>query len=174
MRDLTGPLQSNAISDLMQSVFVAEVLAPSDPLWILSGWISDIPIIKNDAREFSVIDPDWPTGNVLISQVFKTLLSRGGRIALILRNVEQNQRFVARISAIKREYPNQIWWFLGEHEHSKGIVGKNFDLSGSMNLTRHGININGEHLIYRTDPEVIAARRISLTNQWQEAFGANV
>jgi len=170
MRDLTGPLQATAISDLIQSIFVAESLAPSDPLWILSGWISEIPVINNGAREFSVIDPDWPTGGVNLSQAFRTIVSRGGRIALVLRDVEQNQRFVTRLRPLIREFPKQIWWTLGEHEHAKGVVGHDFDLSGSMNFTHRGITVNGEHLIYRTASETIAGRRIELASQWQDAF----
>ncbi len=174
MRDLTGPLQTTAISDLIQSIFVAESLSPSDPLWILSGWISDIPVVNNGAREFSVIDPDWPTGNVALIHAFRTIVSKGGRLAFVLRDVEQNQRFVARLNPLRREFPSQIWWVLGEHEHAKGIVGRNFDLSGSMNFTHRGITVNGEHLIYRTASETIAARRLELANQWQDAFDGNL
>lgn len=170
MRDLTGPLQATAISDLMQSLFVAESLAPSDPLWILSGWISDIPVINNGVREFSVIDPDWPTGTVNLTQAFRTIVSKGGRIALVLRDVVQNQRFVDGLIPLKREFGNRIWWALGEHEHAKGIVGRAFDLSGSMNFTNRGITISGEHLIYRTASETIAGRRLELANQWRDAF----
>jgi hypothetical protein len=174
MRDLTGPLQATAISDLMQSIFVAEALAPSDPLWILSGWISDIPVIQNSAREFSVIDPDWPTGWVSLIQVFRTILAKGGRIAFILRDVDQNQKFVARLSSLKREFPSQIWWTLGDHEHTKGIVSRNFDLAGSMNFTHRGIRINGEHLIYRADSKTVAGRRLALATQWKGAFDDNL
>ncbi len=174
MRDLTGPLQATAIADLMQSIFVAEALAPSDPLWILSGWISNIPVIDNGAREFGVIDPDWPTGKVSLTQVFRTIVSKGGRIALVLRDVEQNHRFVGRLSSLTREFPNQLWWTLGEYEHQKGIVGRNFDLEGSMNFTFHGITINGEHLIYRTAPDIVAGRRLVLATQWQDAFDGDL
>jgi hypothetical protein len=170
MRDLTGPLQAAAIADLLQSIFVAEALCPSDPIWILSGWISDIPVIENGAREFGGIDPDWPTGKVRLSQVLRTILSKGGRIAFVLRDVDHNKRFVERLAPLEREFPNQIWWTLGEYEHQKGIVGRNFDLAGSMNFTHHGTRVNGEHLIYRTTPEVVAARRLELANQWQEAL----
>jgi hypothetical protein len=170
MRDLTGPLQASAISDLMQSIFVTESLAPSDPLWILSGWISDIPVINNYAREFSTIDPDWPTGNVSLTQALRTIVSKGGKIAFVLRDVEQNQRFIMLLKPILREFPGQVWWVLGEHEHTKGIVGHDFDLSGSMNFTYRGIKVNSEHLIYRTAAETVAARRLELANHWQEAF----
>ncbi|MBO6947186.1 MAG: hypothetical protein JJ855_04320 [Rhodospirillales bacterium] len=170
MRDLTGPLQADAIADVLQSLFVMEALYPSDPIWILSGWISDIPVIENGAREFGAIDPDWPTGKVRFSHVLKTILSRAGRIALVLRDVEHNERFLDHLAPLKREFPRQLWWVLGEYEHQKGIIGRNFDLAGSMNFTHHGTTVNGEHLILRTAPEIVAARRLELANQWHEAF----
>jgi hypothetical protein len=170
VRDLTGPLQAKAISDLLQSIFVAEALCPSSPLWILSGWISDIPVIENGTREFGAIDPDWPTGKVGLTRVFRTILSKGGRVALVLRDVDQNNRFVERLSPLKREFSDQLWWTLGEHEHQKGIIGQDFDLAGSMNFTYRGTMVNGEHLIYRTAPEVVGARRLALADQWQGAF----
>ncbi|MDA8637293.1 phospholipase D-like domain-containing protein DpdK [Rhodospirillales bacterium] len=170
MRDLTGPLQATAIADLLQSIFVAEALYPSDPIWILSGWISDIPVIENGAREFGAIDPDWPTGKVRLSQVLRTMLSKGGRVALVLRDVEYNKRFLDSLTPLKREFPEQIWWTLGESEHQKGIVGQDYDLAGSMNFTPSGIGVNGEHLIYRTAPETVASRRLEFMSQWPEAF----
>jgi hypothetical protein len=170
MRDLTGPLQANAIADLIQSIFVMEALAPSDPLWILSGWISDIPVIDNSAREFSMIDPDWPTGTVRLVQALSTLVSKGGRLAFVLRDVEQNHQFLDHLKPLKRDFPEQIWWALGEHEHIKGILGRDFHLSGSMNFTHRGIKVNGEHLIYRTAADKVAEQRLVLANQWQDAF----
>lgn len=170
MRDLTGPLQAAAIADLIQSLFIAEALAPSDPLWILSGWISDIPVIDNSIREFATIDPDWPTGKVSLLQAIRTIVAKGGRIGFILRDVDQNRQFIGRCSNLKRDFPGRIWWMLGEYQHEKGIVGARFDLSGSMNFTYHGIQVNGEHLIYRTDSETIAKRRLELATQWAEAF----
>ncbi len=170
MRDLTGPLQTVGIRDLLQSLFIAEALEPSNPLWILSGWISDISIVDNSSRQFSGVDPDWPVGMVSFSQVFRTLLSRGGRIALVLRDVDHNQRFVARIARLKSEYPKQLLWYLGEYEHEKGIVGHDFEVTGSMNFTHNGVEVNGEHLIYRTDPAVVSGRRLTLQDQWGELF----
>jgi hypothetical protein len=168
MRDLIGPLQSTAIRDLLQSLLVAETLKPSDPLWILSGWISDIPVIDNSARQFSAIDPDWPVGEVCFSHVFSTLLARGGRIVLILRDDDQNHRFLGKLQKLKEMYKKSLLWNLSEHAHEKGIVGHDFDISGSMNFTFRGIEVNGEHLIYRTDPDAISGRRIILQNQWRE------
>src|SRR5690242_13180917 len=106
MRDLTGPAQGRGIRDLIQSVLVAEALAPSDPLWLLSGWISDIPIIDNRARQFAAVDTEWPSSMVKLSQVLRTLLERGGSIALILRDVDHNKAFVEKLRPLAVVHKN--------------------------------------------------------------------
>jgi hypothetical protein len=174
MRDLRGPLQAGAIRDLIQSLFVAEVLKPSKPLWILSAWIADIPVIMNHSRQFSGIDPDWPTGAVHLSKVFRTILTRGGRISLVLRDVVNNQRFVDELYPLKKEFESQLSWFLGEHEHEKCIVGEDFVLSGSMNFTRRGITTNGEHIVFRTALGDAATSRIALRQLWPKLADPDV
>lgn len=108
MRDLTGPTQGRAIRDLLQGLFVAEALRPSDPLWILSGWISDIPIIDNRARQFAVVDPDWPIDFIPLSSVLRTMLARGGSLAVVLRDVDHNKLFIERLRSLRIAYPNRI------------------------------------------------------------------
>lgn len=173
MRDLTGPLQSEAISDLIQSILVSECIHPSQPLWFLSGWISDIEVVDNTTRAFALIDPEWPATKLRLSQVLKTILVKDGHVSVVLRDVDHNQYFLGKLADLKKEFSSQLRIYLGEHEHQKGIVGQNFCLDGSMNFTRHGIQINGEHLIFRTDPQVVSTRRIDLSTQWYEVEDGN-
>lgn len=172
MRDLTGPTQGRAIRDLLQGLFVAEALQPSDPLWILSGWISDIPIIDNRARQFAIVDPDWPIGLVPISSILRTMLARGGSLAMVLRDVEHNRSFVERIRSLRIAFPNRIKIKLAPDFHEKDIVGRDFVLSGSMNFTFRGIEVNDEHIIFRSDAATVAERRLTLEAHWRERFDA--
>ena len=41
-RDLHGPGQSRAIFELIQSIFVSELLNPNKILWLHFAWISDM------------------------------------------------------------------------------------------------------------------------------------
>ena len=38
---------------------MAELLRPSTHLWIVSPWVSDVPLIDNRARQFGTLAPDW-------------------------------------------------------------------------------------------------------------------
>jgi hypothetical protein len=173
MRDLTGPTQGRAIRDLLQSLFVAETLAPSRPLWILSGWISDIAVVYNRAGGFRDVDPGWQLAPVPLSAVLRTIVTRGGSVAAVLRDVDHNRRFLERPRAIQRSHPDGMRTALAPDFHEKGIVGADYDLSGSMNFTYRGVEVNDEHLVFRTERAIVAARRLTLDAHWRGRLDAS-
>jgi hypothetical protein len=172
MRDLTGPTQGRAIRDLLQSLLVTETLAPSDPLWLLSGWITDIAVVDNRAGRFADIDPEWPLGPVRLSAVLRSIVIRGGSVAIVLRDVDHNRPFLDRLRSVQRSHPGRLKIALAAEFHEKGMVGTDYDLSGSMNFTHRGVEVNDEHVILRTDRAVVAARRLTLDAHWRSRLNA--
>lgn len=166
-RDLTAPGQQRAIRDLLQSLFVAELLQPSRPLWLLSAWISDIEVLDNSAYQFAALCPDWPANRIPLSSVLRTLVARGGEVIVILRDVTHNQPFAQKLRDIAAAYPDRLRWRLAPDLHEKGIVGDDFMIHGSMNLTHSGITMNDEHVVYRTESAAVAERRLQLTERWK-------
>lgn len=165
-RDLHGPAQSRAVRDLLQSLFVAELIHPSPKLWLFFAWISDVDIVDNSARQFAALEPDWPAGPIRLSQVLRTLLDRGMEVRLIIREHGHNDYFIARLQALKARYGDQVKWTIERSFHAKGLLGVDYFLSGSMNLTLNGISVNGEHLVLRTDPAAVAEQSVQLESQW--------
>lgn len=163
-RDLTVPGQKLAIKDLIQSIFVAELISPSSTLWIGSGWISDIEIIDNRSRQFTHLCPEWPTSKVRLTSILQSLVDRGSKIVLVLRDEVHNQTFVEKVKRLNRN--DNITIIIEEDFHEKGIVGDDYCLSGSMNFTFSGITINDEHVTYRTDPTVVQERLLVLKEKW--------
>lgn len=166
-RDLHGPAQSRAVRDLFQSLLVAELINPSPKLWLFFAWISDVDIIDNSAREFAALEPDWPAAPIRLSQVLRALLARGVEIRLVIRADGHNDYFIARLQTLKARYGEQIKWTVEKSFHAKGLLGADYFLSGSMNLTLNGISINGEHLVLRTDPAAVAEQLIELESRWE-------
>jgi phosphatidylserine/phosphatidylglycerophosphate/cardiolipin synthase-like enzyme len=166
-RDLHGPAQSRAVRDLFQSLFIAELINPSPKLWLFFAWISDVEIVDNSAREFSAIEPDWPAAPIRLSQVLRSLLARGVELRLIIREHGHNDFFIARLHALKTRFGDHIKWTIERDFHAKGLLGADYFLSGSMNLTLSGISVNGEHLVLRTDPAAIAEQAIELETRWE-------
>lgn len=166
-RDLHGPAQSRAVRDLFQTLFVAELIHPSPKLWLFFAWISDLEIIDNSARAFAALEPDWPAAPIRLSQVLRALLARGVELRLVIRADGHNDYFIARLQALKARYGDQIKWIVEKSFHAKGLLGADYFLSGSMNLTLNGISINGEHLVLRTDPAAVAEQMIELESRWE-------
>jgi len=166
-RDLHGPAQSRAVRDLLQSLFVAELIAPSPKLWLFFAWISDIEVIDNSARQFASIQPDWPSKVIRLSEVLRALLSRGAEVRLVIREHGHNDYFIAKLQVLKADFGDQVKWTIEKSFHAKGLLGRDYFLSGSMNLTLSGISINGEHLVLRTDPATVAEQAIELGSRWE-------
>jgi PLD-like domain len=166
-RDLHGPAQSRAVRDLFQSLFVGELINPSPKIWLFFAWISDIEIIDNSAREFAALEPDWPAAPIRLSRVLASLLSRGANLRLIIREHGHNDYFIQRLQTLKGRYGELIKWTIEKDFHAKGLLGADYFLSGSMNLTFSGISINGEHLVLRTDPAAVAEQAVELDHQWE-------
>ena len=166
-RDLHGPAQSRSVRALFQSLFIAELINPSPKIWLFFAWISAVEIIDNSAREFSAIEPDWPAAPIRLSQVLSSLLSRGAHLRLIIREHGHNDYFIARLQTLKARYGDLIKWTIEKDFHAKGLLGGDYFLSGSMNLTLSGISINGEHLVLRTDPATVAEQAIELETRWE-------
>lgn len=169
-RDLFGPEQTSAIRDLLQSLFVTELIQPSSRLWLAFGWISDIELVDNRARQFAALQPDWPASGIRLSQVLAALLDAGGAIALVLRDIEHNRQFAETIKPLRARFPEQLKVAWGAVVHDKGILGDNYLLSGSMNLTYNGVTINDEHLTLRTDMASVQEWRLALEQKWSKAL----
>lgn len=169
-RDLFGPEQTGAIRDLLQSLFVTELVRPSVRLWLAFGWISDIEIVDNRARQFAALQPDWPASGIRLSQVMAALAEAGGTIALVLRDIEHNRQFMDVIKPLRARFPEQLKVAWGAVVHDKGILGDDFLLSGSMNLTYNGVTINDEHLTLRTDMASVQEWRLALEQKWSKAL----
>lgn len=166
-RDLHGPAQSRAVRDLLQSLFVAELIHPSPKLWLFFAWISDVEIIDNSAREFAALQPDWPAAPIRLSELLRALLARGIQIRLIIREDGHNEYFITRLQALKEQYSDQLKWTVQKSFHAKGLLGADYILSGSMNLTLNGISVNGEHLVFRTDLTAVAEQSIEFESRWE-------
>jgi phosphatidylserine/phosphatidylglycerophosphate/cardiolipin synthase-like enzyme len=165
-RDLTGPGQSRAIRDVLEGLLAAELIRPSAELWLLSAWITDVEILDNSTRAFTSLRPDWPAAPIRLTQVLQALVARGGRVLLVVRTVDHNADFLDRLRRVQRLAQGRLGVATSPEAHDKGLVGDDFVLSGSMNLTHHGLTVNDEHVLLRVDREAAASRRLALHNRW--------
>lgn len=166
-RDIYAMRSALVPFELLQSLFVAELIRPSARLWISSPWISDIELIDNTARQFASLNPGWPARRIRLSEVLTALIERGAAIVIIVNDDPHSDEFINRIAPLGGLYPGHVILIRQAQLHEKGILGDHFTLNGSMNLTYNGVFINEEYLIYRCDPAVIAERRVVLEGRWR-------
>ena len=163
-----GPQQ---VADLLQTVFVAELVATSKCLWLVSPWVSDIPVLDNRANVFSTLVGDWERSHVRLASVLARLLQHGATVHVATRPDDHNRDFLQRLTVLAAGSTHRLQTHLTDTLHEKGILADGFYLSGSMNITHNGISFNQEVLHFITDPAVVASNRHLFSQWWGGAVG---
>jgi phosphatidylserine/phosphatidylglycerophosphate/cardiolipin synthase-like enzyme len=154
----------NAVRELLQIVFAAELLAPSRSLWLVSPWIRDIPVLDNTTGSFLSLCPDFPLTEVRLSLVLRQLLARGSRVVIATRPDPGNTQVYDSLRGIG---PVDGLIFHERAElHAKGIVADAFCLIGSMNLTYNGLDRLTEMLIFETNRPAVEQLRLSFQREY--------
>lgn len=165
-RDLHVVGERRTAKDLLESLLIVELMSPGPEFWIVSAWVSDIEIVDNSARQYGTLCPEWPVGPVRLSQVLLALMSRGTTVYLCTNEDSHNDAIIHTLQAASEDLPGRFVWRRAKELHQKGILGTAFVLDGSMNLTFNGVYVNDEHVIFRTDPAVVAERRLQYHARW--------
>ena len=156
------------LADALQCVFVSEVLAPSTPLWIVTPWISDVPIIDNRAGRFAGLIPALPQRWIRLGEILEQQMIRGGSLVIACRPNDHNRSFTdqlqRRIREIGRE--QRVRFSLSAELHEKGILAEKVLLSGSMNLTYNGLRILEEVVHLTDESDAVARARASYQDRW--------
>lgn len=150
------------IQELLQTMFVAEVLQPGDEIWIVSPWISNVVLIDNRSGSFDALNPEWGRREVRLADVLVTLMNHGTRVNVVTRNEASNDAFRTRIADLTREccLEDQIGVHIHDQLHTKGILLTRCLLMGSMNLTYSGMVINDEWVEYSLDQHDLGRTRL--------------
>jgi phosphatidylserine/phosphatidylglycerophosphate/cardiolipin synthase-like enzyme len=153
---------ATTIAELLQSMFVAEMLMPEGNLWIVSPWISNVVLIDNRSGNFDSLNPEWGRREVRLVDVLVALMSRGTTVNVVTRRDETNVAFIARLQDMAQQLAleDYVSITIREKLHTKGVLLSNSLLMGSMNLTYYGMQINDEWVEFSVDPEDLAATRL--------------
>src|SRR4051794_28310493 len=89
------------LSDLLQLTFGAELLMPSRCIWLVSPWITDVPIIDNRSNAFTTIQPRWPRTEIRLARVIEALAERGATVRIATRPDPINNDFVHKLESLR-------------------------------------------------------------------------
>lgn len=156
------------VSELLQGIFAAELLAPSSCLWIVSPWISNIPVLDSRTGAFTGLDPAWGRRQIRLSEVLGRLMQLGSNVVLATRPVRTNSNFLRLLQERVKEFGVESRLTLLEREelHNKGILGDDFYLAGSMNLTWNGVEVLDEFVTYSTAGSALGEARLAFRENY--------
>jgi phosphatidylserine/phosphatidylglycerophosphate/cardiolipin synthase-like enzyme len=171
-RTLTAPDERIAIQELLQALFFAEMLAPSQELWIGSAWLADVLFIDNTGRRYADVLPDAPATMLDLSTVLAALAEKGCSVRVIVRTDEFNHAVLARLRHKREQLPDSTRLGLTAEPdfHEKLIVADSWLWIASMNLTRRGLDRNDEHVRVALDPAEAAELRLKLRGRFGSRF----
>lgn len=158
-------------AELLQSVFALELLCPSDKLWLVSPWISDIPIIDNRGATF-VVPEKWGPERISLSKVLVALAVRGTKVTVVTITDRSNVAFLSalRDESRRRGVEDLVKIKIDDDEnlHEKALTASDFVIDGSMNFTFNGLYIRRERINFETNPHVVAETRLTLAGDFND------
>ena len=156
------------IRELLEGIFVAELLVPSESIWLVSPWISDIDILDNRCGQFSSLVPTWGHRRIRLSEVFGQLMNKS-QVHVVARPDSHNDAFLRKMDDLSRatDGTSSLHVTIRDTLHLKGLLGQDYYLSGSMNLTYNGVEVNHEGVSLDRSPEAIAEARIHFQENYE-------
>ena len=160
--------EDTTLRDLLQTLFVAELMTPGRRLWMVSPWITDIPVLDNCTGEFASLVPEWDYTPIRLSQFFNHLAGRMTEIFLVTREntTSPNASFANLMMDLEEKHPERFHFRFADLVHEKGLLSESFFLSGSFNYTLNGISINDEVAHLFTIDETIAGQQVAYSRIW--------
>lgn len=166
VREIRGHQATRVMPDLIHSLLAAELVAPSAKIWLVSPWITDVRVLRNEAGEFALLAPAWENRGIRLSEVLNHLMSLGTDLTVATRRGGNSSAF---INALVRQDGACLNLCYAERLHEKGLLTDEFFLSGSFNFTHSGITLNEEIAYLYRDPAMVAENRIALLSRWGDA-----
>lgn len=160
----TGRATGLRIDTVLATVLTAELVAPSSHLWLVSPWISDVPAIDNASGSFDSVFVDPSNRIYTLSDVLSLLTYNNARVTVVARPDPHNATFLDRL----RRSANGENLRITQHEdvHEKTFCGNEWLLTGSMNLTVRGMQINDEAVTYKVSTEAAATARLDFRHRF--------
>lgn len=159
------------IRELLQALIVAELLSPSRTLWLVSPWLSDLELLDNRTGAYAALDPQWEPRHFRLAELLGRLMELGTRVILATRPVEHSENFLRKLDDLV--HSSGLHQQLTVHRrptlHLKGLLGDDYYLSGSMNFTFSGVELNEESVILDASPEGISQAHIAFDNDFGDA-----
>jgi phosphatidylserine/phosphatidylglycerophosphate/cardiolipin synthase-like enzyme len=158
----TSTAMKSAVHEVLGFAFAQELLLPSNDVFLVAPWISNIVVFDNKLGQFSALDPDWGKRDIRLVEVLVSAAKNGARIHVLTRPDPHNQHVEGRLKEAMSDVglSETLNWKTIPTLHSKGLLTDSFYLDGSMNLTESGVHLNDETIAISFMTGEIAAARV--------------
>ncbi|MEY9846177.1 phosphatidylserine/phosphatidylglycerophosphate/cardiolipin synthase-like enzyme [Streptacidiphilus sp. BW17] len=162
----TGARTGLHVDTMLAAALLGEVLAPSDDLWLVSPWITDVQVLDNSQGAYDAIFPEAPPSGCRLSDILARAAAAGARVHVVTRPDPHNDDFLRRLSTTAPTTQLRITCDADVHE--KTLSGGDWILSGSMNFTIRGMKVNDESVTYKVGGADAAQARLDLAERWKD------
>lgn len=159
----TGRSTGVRIEPVLSTALLAELLAPGPELWLVSPWITDVPVLDNGRGDYDGLIPGADARTYRLSDVLAALADSGTAVTVVTRPDPHNDRFR---DVLRRRTTRSVQVVVDADVHEKTLCGQTWLLTGSMNITLRGMQVNDEAMSYRLDPAAAAQARIEFVRRW--------
>ncbi|MET3653118.1 phospholipase D-like domain-containing protein DpdK [Dyella japonica] len=151
-----------AVHEVLVFAFTQELLSPSQHVFLVAPWISNIVVFDNRLGQFSALNPDWSKREIRLVEVLATAAANGSHIHVLTRPDAHNQYVERRLKEAMADagLSDALNWKVRPLLHSKGLLTDRFYLDGSMNLTESGVHLNDETIAISYEQSDIAQARV--------------
>ncbi|MFE6739042.1 phospholipase D-like domain-containing protein DpdK [Streptomyces tubercidicus] len=163
----TGLHTTVRVDTMLTSALIAEYIAPSDHLWLVSPWITDVQVLDNGHGAYDALFGDVPPQNCRLSDAIARIAHGGAKIHVVTRHDAHNHDFLRRLTTAAP--PERIHVAQSPNIHEKTLCGDDWMLSGSMNFTIRGMAKNDEKITYTAGSDAAAQARLDLAERWGDS-----
>jgi hypothetical protein len=154
---------------LLGNLFAAELVRPSKYLWLVSPWISNVPILDNEMASYDPLNR-WGPRRARLAEVLATLASLGAGLVIATTADPHNNEFIAQLErrAAELDCSSQVRTVRDSSNllHEKAITGDDYAVVGSMNITFNGIYVRQEYLDLRIEEDFVAQARLDARDRY--------
>lgn len=160
---------ASEVKDLLCAIFAAELVLPSECLWLVTPWVSDVELLDNTAGTFKELSR-FGRRKIRLAEVLGELALRGATIILATNSDVHNNTFRRRLEFLAHDLrvSDRIRIEIDNTDalHAKTLTGDDFALMGSMNFTYSGIELREEQVELRTDTPYVMQARMDMRDRF--------
>lgn len=156
----------NSARHVLAILLAQELVSPSDVVYLMAPWISNIVIFDNSVGQFDGLNAEWGRREIRLVEVLVAIAQNNTQLVIRVKPDTHNQSFCHRLAdALKDAAVSQLCRLTQSASlHTKGLLTERALVAGSMNFTANGIGINDESLVVNFDPKTVSAARLEFSS----------